>query len=260
MGSETAAEDIGERLADVVEEAGALILPLWRSGLQVDRKSDQSPVTEADRRGEALILRRLSELYPDIPVVSEEDASEVGTPEKIGPRFFLVDPLDGTKAFVRGGEHWTVNIGLIQDGRPAAGAVSAPAWGRTWYTSGAGARRRIIGEGGSGEAIHVRPWAPGHAVALVSHTMKPEVEAELRLKYGYDEKLAMDSSAKLCMIAEGTADIYPRHGTTMEWDIAAAHAVLAAAGGRLQTPEGGPFLYGKASEGFRNGWFVARGG
>ena len=250
---------IGERLADIVEEAGAEILPLWRSGLQVDRKADESPVTEADRRGEALILRRLKELFPDIPVVSEEDASEFGTPDQIGPRFFLVDPLDGTKAFVRGDEHWTVNIGLVQDGAPVAGAVSAPAWGRTWHTASGGARRRAIGEAGAGEPIHVRPWPQGRAVALVSHTMKPEVEAELRLKYGYDEKLAMDSSAKLCMIAEGTADIYPRHGTTMEWDIAAAHAVLLAAGGSLRTPEGEPFLYGKAADGFRNGWFVARG-
>ena len=251
--------DIGEVLADIVEAAGAEILPLWRSGLAVDRKSDESPVTEADRRGEALILRLLHERFPDIPVISEEDASESGTPDEIGPRFFLVDPLDGTKAFIRGDEHWTVNIGLIEDGHPVAGAVSAPAWGRTWYTGPDGALMRAIGSG-KGEPIRVRAWPAGQAVALVSHTMKPEVEQELRARYGYDEKLAMDSSAKLCMVAEGTADIYPRHGTTMEWDIAAAHAVLAAAGGTLLTPEGEPFLYGKADQGFKNGWFVARGG
>ncbi|MGZ8370912.1 MAG: inositol monophosphatase family protein, partial [Caulobacteraceae bacterium] len=103
--------DIGEILADIVEEAGREILPLWRSGLDVDRKSDESPVTEADRRGEALILMCLAERFPDIPIVSEEDASEFGTPDAIGPRFFLVDPLDGTKGFIRGEEHWTVNIG-----------------------------------------------------------------------------------------------------------------------------------------------------
>ncbi len=251
--------DIGQALADIVEEAGALILPLWRSGITVDHKADESPVTEADRRGEALILKRLAERYPDIPVISEEDASEGGTPEKIGPRFFLVDPLDGTKAFVRGEEHWTVNIGLINDGCPVAGAVSAPAWGLTWHTTASGARRRRIGQP-PGEPIHVRPWPQTGAVALVSHTLKPEAEAGLRAQYGYDEKLAMDSSAKICMVAEGTADIYPRHGTTMEWDIAAAHAVLHAAGGRLETPDGEPFLYGKAADGFRNGWFVARSG
>lgn len=251
--------DIGRVLADVVEEAGALILPLWRSGLKVDQKADESPVTEADRRGEALILKRLGELFPGVPVISEEDACECGAPEKIGPRFFLVDPVDGTKAFIRGDEHWTVNIGLIQDGRPVAGAVSAPAWNRTWFTTAGGARRRSLG-GGEGDPVHVRPWPKGEAVALVSHTMKPEAEASLRAEYGYDEKLAMDSSAKLCMVAEGTADIYPRHGPTMEWDIAAAHAVLDAAGGSVTTPDGAPFRYGKADKGFLNGWFVARGG
>ena len=250
---------VGETLADIVEEAGALIMPLWRSGLTVDHKADESPVTEADRQGEALILKRLGERFPGIPIISEEDAAEGGTPDRIGPRFFLVDPLDGTKAFVRGDEHWTVNIGLIQDGRPVAGAVSAPAWGLTWHTTAEGALRRRIGQA-PGEPIRVRPWPRTGAVALVSHTMKPEVEQTLRAQYGYDEKLAMDSSAKICMVAEGTADIYPRHGTTMEWDIAAAHAVLHAAGGRLETPEGQPFLYGKAQDGFRNGWFVARSG
>jgi len=250
--------DLGRILADIVEEAGAEILPLWRSGLAVEQKADFSPVTEADRRGEALILRRLAERFPDIPVISEEDASEFGTPDQIGPRFFLVDPLDGTKALVSGEEHWTVNIGLIQDGRPVAGAVSAPAWDRTWYTTSGGAERRRISDRAA-EPIRVRAWRDGRAVCLVSHTMKPDAEAELRVKYGYDDKLAMDSSAKICMVADGEADIYPRHGTTMEWDIAAAHAVLEAAGGSLLTPEGAPFDYGKAGEGFKNGWFVARG-
>jgi len=250
---------LGEVLADIVEEAGRLILPLWRSGLEVDRKADASPVTEADRRGEALIVERLKQRFADVPIVSEEDASEFGTPDEIGPRFFLVDALDGTKAFVRGDEHWTINIGLIQDGAPVAGAVSAPAWNRTWLTTAEGAARRAI-DSGALEPIGVRAWKQGAAVCLVSHTLKPEYEADLRARYGYDEKLAMDSSAKICMVAEGTADIYPRHGTTMEWDIAAAHAVLRGAGGTITTPDGEPFLYGKASEGFKNGWFVARGG
>ena len=250
--------DLGRVLADIVEAAGREIMPLWRSGLQVDRKADESPVTEADRRGEALILKQLAEKFPGVTVVSEEDASEFGTPDEIGSRFFLVDPLDGTKAFVRGEEHWTVNIGLIQDGRPVAGAVSAPAWDRTWFTTSGGARMRKIGDH-EDRPIQVRAWPEGAAIALISHTMKPDQETELRKRYGYAETLAMDSSAKLCMVAEGTADIYPRHGTTMEWDIAAAHAVLEAAGGTLTTDEGQPFAYGKADQGFKNGWFVARG-
>ena len=124
---------------------------------------------------------------------------------------------------------------------------------------GLGAARRAF-NGGTPEAIHVRPWPQGEAIALISHTMKPEAEAALRAQYGYAHKLAMDSSIKLCVIAEGGADIYPRHGPTMEWDIAAGHAVLEAAGGSLLTPEGAPFAYGTAAEGFKNGWFVARGG
>lgn len=250
--------DIGADLADICEAAGRLILPLWKSGLTVDAKADSSPVTEADRRGEALILEHLSKLWPGVPVISEEDASEFGVPEAIGRRFFLVDPLDGTKAFVRGDPNFTVNIGLVEDGRPVAGAVCAPASDETWFTTADGARKRRMG--GEAEPVRVRPWPQGKAVALVSHTMKPELERELIERYRFDDKLAMDSSIKFCRIAEGSADIYPRHGPTMEWDICAAHAVLEAAGGRVDTVDGAPFAYGKATEGFRNGWFVARGG
>lgn len=254
----TATNDVGEALAEICEAAAALILPLWRSGLAVIQKADESPVTEADRRGEKLILEKLAERFPEVPVVSEEDASEFGAPEEIGPRFFLVDPLDGTKAFVRGDPHFTVNIGLIEDGRPVAGAVNCPPTGETWYTSGRRVMKRL--NGGPSVPVHVRPWPKGEAIALVSHTMKDETAIKLAAQYGFDKREPMDSSIKLCRIAEGAADIYPRHGPTMEWDVAAGHAVLEAAGGSLLTPEGQPFVYGKAGEGFRNGWFVARGG
>ena len=250
--------DVGAVLAEICEAAAGVILPLWRSGLAVIRKADESPVTEADRQGEALILRELAARFPGVPVISEEDASEFGTPDQIGPRFFLVDPLDGTKAFVRGDPHFTVNIGLIEDGRPVAGAVAAPPTGEIWFTQGSRAMKRV----GSGAAapVRVRPWPPGEALALVSHTMKDETARALAEQYGFDRREPMDSSIKFCRIAEGAADIYPRHGPTMEWDIAAGHAVLEAAGGRVHTPDGAAFAYGKASEGFRNGWFVARGG
>src|ERR1700753_2081999 len=111
-----ASADLGRVLAEIVEEAADLILPLWKSGLNVDRKSDESPVTEADRRAETLILERLAHLFPKIPVISEEAPSDGGVPEKAPKRFFLVDPLDGTKGFIRGTEAWTVNIALIEDG------------------------------------------------------------------------------------------------------------------------------------------------
>jgi 3'(2'), 5'-bisphosphate nucleotidase len=250
--------DIGETLAGICEAAAGLILPLWRSGVEVLTKADESPVTEADQRGEKLILEHLARLFPDVPVISEEDASEFGTPDSIGPRFFLVDPLDGTKAFVRGDPNFTVNIALIQDGRPVAGAVCAPPTGETWFTSAGGAMKRV--KGGPAVPVQARTWPKGAAVALVSHTMKEETAVKLANEYGFDLREPMDSSIKFCRIAEGAADIYPRHGPTMEWDVAAGHAVLEAAGGSVLTPEGQPFVYGKAADGFRNGWFVARGG
>jgi len=250
--------DVGETLAEICEAAAALILPLWRTGVEVLTKADESPVTEADQRGEKLILERLAAAFPGVPVVSEEDASEFGAPEAIGPRFFLVDPLDGTKAFVRGDPNFTVNIALIEDGRTVAGAVTAPPSGETWFTKGGRALKRMIG--GPAQPVRVRPWPKGSAVALVSHTMKEETAVKLAAEYGFDLREPMDSSIKFCRIAEGAADVYPRHGPTMEWDIAAGHAVLEAAGGTVRTPEGGPVVYGKAGDGFRNGWFVARGG
>src|SRR5580658_400768 len=255
--SAAALADLSAELADIVAEAGRLILPLWKSELVVSAKADQSPVTEADRRGEALILEGLEKRFPGVPVISEEHASEFGTPVEIGPRFFLVDPLDGTKAFVRGDPHFTVNIGLIEHGQPVAGAVGAPASGELWRTSAEG----VFKQHGGGPATLIRPraWPEGAALALISHTMKTETADDLAAQYGFHRREPMDSSIKFCRIAEGAADIYPRHGTTMEWDTAAGHAVLTAAGGRVTTPDGEPFVYGKASEGFKNGWFVARG-
>lgn len=250
--------DVGHILAEICEAAGALILPLWRAGVEVLTKADESPVTEADRRGETLILERLAKVFPDVPVISEEDASEFGTPDAIGPRFFLVDPLDGTKAFVRGDPNFTVNVALVENGRPVAGAVCAPPTGETWFTAGGQAFKRV--NGGPAAPVRVRPWPKGAAVALVSHTMKEETAVKLAEEYGFDLREPMDSSIKFCRIAEGSADIYPRHGPTMEWDIAAGQAVLEAAGGSVLTPEGETFAYGKADAGFRNGWFVARGG
>jgi 3'(2'), 5'-bisphosphate nucleotidase len=251
------ADLVGELLAEIAEEAARLILPLWKSGLEVEKKSDSSPVTIADRQAETLILARLAERFPGVPVVSEEDASEFGAPEQIAERFFLVDPLDGTKAFVRGDPNFTVNIGLIERGQPVAGAVVAPPTGESWRTAAGGAYKRQPGR--PDRRVEARRWPGAEAVALISHTMKPEALAELKARYGFALTEAMDSSIKLCRIAEGAADIYPRHGTTMEWDIAAGHAIIRAAGGRVTTPEGEPFVYGKVAEGFRNGWFVARG-
>lgn len=250
--------DWGRDLATIVEAASEVILPFWRTELDVVRKADESPVTEADRAGERLILARLAERFPEIPAISEEHACEFGTPDAIGPRFFLVDPVDGTKAFVRGDPNFTVNIGLIDHGAPVAGAICAPATGEVWFTTAGGVLKRET-PGGAETLVRVRPWPRGRALALVSHTMKEERAAELAAEYGFDLRAPMDSSIKLVRIAEGAADLYPRHGPTMEWDTAAGHAILVAAGGRFTAPDGGAFTYGKADQGFRNGWFVARG-
>lgn len=253
--------DIGLILADIVEEAGRLVLPYWSHGGTVAHtsKADMSPVTIADQEGEKLIVARLKEHFPDIAIVAEEHASEFGTPDAIGDRFFLVDPVDGTKAFMRGDPAFTVNIGLVAGRRPVAGAVCAPASGETWYTTAAGAMKRST-DGGAASPVHVRPWPKGEAIALISHTMKPETADKLAAEYGFDLRVAMDSSVKFCRIAEGAADIYPRHGPTSEWDIAAAQAVLQAAGGSVTGYQGADFLYGKADKRFLNEWFVARGG
>lgn len=254
------ADALGAQLAEIAVEAARLIRPLWRSELVVHAKADESPVTEADRRAETLILERLSLLFPGVPVISEEDASEFGTPDAIGPQFFLVDPLDGTKAFVRGDPHFTVNIALVIDRTPVAGAVVAPPTGEIWRTAKGRALKSVMDDPAEAQVVRPRPWQADRAVALVSHTMSEERAVELAAKYGFAFREPMDSSIKFCKIAEGAADIYPRHGPTMEWDTGAGHAVLTAAGGRVTTPDGEPFLYGKADEKFRNGWFVARGG
>ena len=252
--------DIGLILADIVEEAGRLVLPYWSHGGTVAHtsKADMSPVTIADQEGEKLIVARLKEHFPDIAIVAEEAAAEFGTPDAIGDRFFLVDPVDGTKAFMRGDPSFTVNIGLVAGRRPVAGAVCAPASNETWFTTAGGAMKRA--EGGPASPVRVRPWPKDEAVALISHTMKDEELAKLTAEYGFHRKLAMDSSVKLCRIAEGVADIYPRHGPTSEWDICAAQAVLEAAGGSVTGYQGAEFLYGKADKRFLNEWFVARGG
>ena len=254
-----AVADLGRALADVVEEAAKIILPFWRSDLTVETKSDDSPVTQADRAAETHILERLKVLFPDVCIVSEEDASEYGTPEAIGPRFFLVDPLDGTRGFVRGGESYTVNIGLIEDGRPVAGAVAAPASGTVWFTTGEGAMRRRFGEA-QAAPVRVRHKPEGRGIALLSHTVTDDEAERLCARHGCASWQGLDSSVKFCLIAEGRADVYPRPGRTMEWDTAAAHAVLAAAGGRVLTMDGEPLTYGKADRGFENPGFLAVGG
>jgi 3'(2'), 5'-bisphosphate nucleotidase len=248
---------IGRRLADIVQEAAAVIRPFWRAGVAVETKSDSSPVTDADRRGEALILERLRADFPGVCIVAEEECAEGGPPDTAAERFFLVDPLDGTRAFISGSEHFTVNIALIENGAPVAGAVATPADGKVWFTSGDGARCRTAD--GPERPVRVRA-RPEEAEALVSRTTGQSDAERLAWTHGFVRWLPVDSSLKFCLIAEGRADIYPRTGPTSEWDTAAGQAVLEAAGGRVDTADGQRLLYGKAGSRFLNPPFVARGG
>lgn len=242
--------------SDLARAAGEAILPIWRSGVLAHTKADGSPLTEADLAAERILLAGLAAALPAIPVVSEEDPpAATALPE----RFLLVDPLDGTKEFLSGSGEFTVNLALIEAHRPVAGVVFAPALGLLWRgAEGAGAERQDL-TAGTCRPIRVRPPVdPPVAVASRSHA-DADTEAFLA-RLGVAERRAIGSSLKFCLVAEGEADVYPRFGPTMEWDTAAGHAVLAAAGGRVETPAGLPLLYGRGEAGWRNGPFIAWGG
>ena len=244
-----------EDIAVAAREAGEAILEIVRRGYDVEHKQDSSPVTEADRAAELIILAALAKAAPGVPVIAEEEVAAGRIPAH-GDTYFLVDPLDGTKEFVRGGDDYTVNIGLILGGVPRLGAVYAPATGRL--------HGGLVGEGAwlddlSGR-VAIQTRSPGEelvAVASKSHFNQPTADylAEAVGECGY---VAIGSSLKFCIVAEGRADIYPRLSPTSEWDTAAGHAVLLAAGGRVDGPDGQPLAYGKRA--FLNRGFVATGG
>jgi 3'(2'),5'-bisphosphate nucleotidase len=258
--------EIAARLIDPVLAAGAVEMRHYRAGFEVLHKADESPVTAADREAEAILLAALATIAPEIPVIAEEAVSEGRIPA-IGRTFFLVDPLDGTREFIHKRGEFTVNVALIEDGVPVLGVVYAPAIGELYATPEPGkAVMMRVAEGCEAlraadcafQPIRVRaPGAQLTAVASRSH-MTPETEAFLA-RYAIAERRDSGSSLKFCAIARGDADIYPRLAPTMEWDIAAGHAVLAAAGGSVTAPDGAPLRYGKADTGFRNGDFVAWG-
>jgi 3'(2'), 5'-bisphosphate nucleotidase len=246
-----------EVLADIAEDAARAILPWWRTGVVAEAKADESPVTQADREAEALILARLEALYPGVQTVAEEAVAADGAPAATEDWFWRIDPLDGTRGFVEGRESFTVNIALIHKGAPVAGVVTAPATATTWRSAapGGGAFRRRFGEVWQAIKVRNRPASP---MAVMSHSMT-DVEAErLASRHGCVQWQGTDSSLKFCLIAEGRFDAYPRTGPTSEWDTAAGPAVLEAAGGRVMAEDGQPLRYGKSC--FANGGFVALGG
>lgn len=256
---DTVSGEVGAVLADIAVDAARLILPYWRNNASVSRKADDSLVTEADHAAERFILDRIGLAYPGAVVVAEEAAAEGRSPSSLGDRFFLVDPLDGTRAFVAGREGFAVSIGLVQAGRPVAGAIAAPAMGVVWYTlKGAAVRRRF--EDSHPALIRVRERPAGGGAALLSHGMDDSQAERMASKYGCSVWQPLDSAVKFGLLAEGRYDVYPRPGRTMEWDTAAGEAILTAAGGRVVDTEGQPLRYGKLDLGFANRGFVALGG
>lgn len=246
--------------------AGRVILDIRDAGAETRLKADRSPVTEADEAAEAIILAGLAAHYPDIPVIAEESVAAGRVPDIGGNRFFLVDPLDGTKEFVAGRAEFTVNIALIDDGAPIAGIVYAPALGVAYVGAGQDAARLTVAASGdiaSRMPIRVRPaQSPPLALASLSHG-SPATDSYCAMA-GISEIRCIGSSLKFGLLAEGAADIYPRFGPTMEWDTAAGDAILRAAGGRTVDPDGHALRYGKRGQpslaDFANGDFVAHGG
>lgn len=240
--------------------AGDIIWDHFQAGCAHETKSDLSPVTVADRDGEAAILAVLARIAPEIPVIAEEEAAAGRMPE-IGNAFFLVDPLDGTKEFIRGGDDFTVNIALVEHGIPTLGVVYAPARAQLWWGDSSAhaafeSHRSPHGQAGPTAPIAVRPAAtPPCAVASKSHNTPP-TEAWLDAT-GVEDRVSVGSSLKFLLIARGDADVYPRAGPTMEWDTAAGDAILRAAGGRVLDFDGEMLRYGKPK--FFNPGFVATG-
>ena len=240
----------------LVREANALVLSIYESGFAVNAKADASPVTEADVQAEAFITAGLQRLAPDITLVAEEAVAAAGCVPDCGARFWLVDPLDGTREFVSRNGEFTVNVALIEHGEPVLGVVGMPVQGRVY--AGARGQGAWVEDARGRRAIACRkvPAEGATVVASRSHGDEGALQAFLagRQVAGI---VHAGSSLKLCLIAAGEADLYPRHGRTMEWDIAAGHAVLSAAGGAVLDLHGLPLRYGKP--GLENPYFVARG-
>jgi 3'(2'), 5'-bisphosphate nucleotidase len=247
--------ELMERVEAIALDAGRIVMEVYATDFGAHAKDDASPVTAADQRAEALIVAALQVLAPGIPIVAEEAVAAGHVPE-IGERFWLVDALDGTKEFIKRNGEFTVNIALIDDAVPALGVVCAPALGEVFAgATGHGAYVRC-GEERRSLACRAVPGDGHIVVSSASHGDPERLENFLAGRLVASHRF-MGSSLKLCLLAAGEADLYPRFSRTMEWDIAAGHAVLAAAGGSVTDLAGAPLRYGKP--GFENPPFVARG-
>lgn len=256
-----AAPSLLDGLTEIAVQAGVAIMALKSPKIDVRSKADASPVTPADEAAQAVILAGLHRLMPGWAIVSEESERR----PQPGADFVLVDPLDGTKEFIAGRDEFTVNIAVIRDGLPMMGVVGAPARGVLWRGEvGRGAERLDLRPGDRPDqakpiAIHTRRAPEAGLTVAVSRSHLDVKTLEFLAKLQVAEHITAGSALKFCEVAEGHADLYPRLGPTSEWDLAAGHAVLAAAGGIVTTPDGAPLTYGHAAEGFRVAGFLAWG-
>jgi len=242
----------------IAREAGQVILRYYTDTVTAHVKADGSPVTAADHAAEAVILPALHHLTPDIPVISEEQHAAGASPTGEHATFWLVDPLDGTRSFVEHTGEFTVNIGLVRDGVPVLGVMYVPVEGDLYAAAGPGTAVHCIDGRGGDRHISARA-VPADGLVVVSSRSHGDRERLDRFLEGrlVREHVHSSSAQKFCVIARGEADIYPRFGPTGEWDTAAGHAILLAAGGSIETPDGQPLRYGKP--GFMNGEFIAYG-
>lgn len=253
-------DDCARLFGSLCVGAGAPIMEVYARGCSDVRvKADRSPVTEADDLAERLITKQLAHYAPGIPIVAEEACARGEMPAAT-ERFILVDPLDGTREFLGRREEFTVNIALIENGVPVAGAVYAPALERLWFAGRSGSSCRIrpgraLSDATEGRTLRTRPCPPEGWIALASRSHGDEETEAFLSRMPIGSRLSAGSSLKFCVLADGQADVYPRFGTTMEWDTAAGDAVLRAAGGTVLDLEGSVFRYGKP--GYRNGPFIA---
>jgi 3'(2'), 5'-bisphosphate nucleotidase len=248
-------------LCQMALDAGQLIMTHYRNGVTSEKKSDESPVTQADRDAETLLENALAELAPDIQVIGEE-ACAIALPEEVEDCFFLLDPLDGTRAFVAKRKDFTVNIGLIVDKQPVAGVIYAPVHEKLYFSGTQSAHMLHLAPDGAldiAKATALRAPAIDpkglRVIASMSHRAQETdaLIADLRVS----QTLSAASSYKFCLLAEGVADLYPRHGRTMEWDTAAGQAILESAGGVVTDTQGERLSYGKLSRGLDNPSFIA---
>ena len=242
-------------LIPLMRAAGRAVMEVYATEVQVRGKADQSPVTEADVRAEAIILDGLRSLTPDVPIIAEESVAAGRVPE-VGARFWLVDPLDGTREFISRNGEFTVNIALVRDGVPVLDLVLAPALDRLY--AGAQGRGAFVEDAAGRRVIHARSVPPEGLTVVASRSHGDAAALDAFLAGRKVASLASaGSSLKLCLVAAGEADLYPRLGRTMEWDIAAGQAVVLAAGGAVTDLAGKALRYGKP--GFENPHFVASG-